>query len=76
MNNMIGINMAEPAKKLKVESSTKCKNANHTFIVTEWFIKGGHQKAGMMRCQHCLMPMNLEEIETQEWKVQNGLENV
>lgn len=60
-------------KKQKVKSSTTCKNGEHTFIVTGWYTKGGHQKATAMRCRYCLMPMNIEEIESQEWKEQNGL---
>lgn len=67
--------MAEPKKKQKVESNVACKDSHHTFVVTNWFTKGGHQKATMMRCQHCLMPMNIEEIESQEWKNKNGLDD-
>ena len=60
-------------KKVKVKQSTSCKNGEHTFLVTESFTKGQHKKATKMRCRHCLIAMNIEEIETQEWKEENGI---
>lgn len=62
--------------KQKVKSNKDCKDAHHTFVVTSWYERGGHRKANIMRCCHCLMPMNIEEIESQEWAEQNGINNV
>lgn len=63
--------MAE--KKKKVDVMAECKNGHHTFIVTDIMVKANKHKATMMRCQHCLMPMNLEEIEMNEWKNKEGM---
>lgn len=63
--------MAE--KKKKVEVNGDCKTGKHTFIVTAYMQKGNHKKATHMRCQYCLMPMNLEEVEMNEWKNEEGM---
>ena len=56
------------AKKKKVELTDECKAGRHTFIVTVSMTKGGLQKATTMRCQSCLIPLSVEEIEMREWK--------
>lgn len=57
----------------KKEKPEKIKCAPHNFIVTGWVIKGGHQNATLMRCTQCLMPANLEELESKEWKESQGM---
>lgn len=59
--------------KKKVEVMADCKNGKHTFIVTGYMQKGTIKKATLMRCQHCLMAMNLEEVEMNEWKNEEGM---
>ncbi len=61
------------AKKKKVEMTTECKAGKHIFIVTASMTKGGLQKATTMRCQACLMPLDMEEIEMREWKEAEGI---
>ena len=51
-----------PEKK-KVNPTTECKGGKHTFVVTRWRVHGGDQQALMMRCQHCLMAMDMEELK-------------
>lgn len=63
--------MADTKKKVKVK--TECKDGQHTFIVTAYMQKGNNKKATMMRCQHCLMPMNIEEVEMNEFKNDEGM---
>lgn len=66
--------MAETKKeKKKVTQSTDCKNGKHTFIVTRWQVKGGFEKAVAMRCQHCLVPLDMDEIEMKEWRESEGI---
>lgn len=45
-----------------------CKKGSHTFIITKWLISGGKQKATEMKCQHCLMPVEVNE-QSQDWIV-------
>jgi len=62
----------KPKLVKKHESNTNCDRGNHTYIVTAWQTNGGRQKAIAMRCRHCLMPLDLEELQSAEWvKVQN-----
>ena len=59
-----------PEKKLPVKKHappTGCLAGFHTYIVTNWKEGGGQRKAQHMRCQHCLMPMDLDEINMAEW---------
>lgn len=44
----------------------------HHFIVTGWWIRGGHQNATQMRCAHCLCHRSLEELESKEFVEANG----
>lgn len=60
-------------KKKKVELTTECKAGKHKFIVTAWFNKGGQQKATTMRCQYCLIPLDMEEMHMREWSEENGI---
>lgn len=65
----------EPKKKCaekKHEPCTPCTQGNHTYIVTSWQVGGGKEKAIAMRCQHCLMPLDLEEIQSAEWNKEQG----
>lgn len=50
-----------------------CLEGNHTYIVTHWQVGGAQQKAQMMRCQNCLMPLNMQELESIEWAKKEGL---
>ena len=54
-------------------AAPSCREGNHTYIVTNWGIGGGQQKARHMRCQHCLMPLDMQEIESMEWSKKEGL---
>lgn len=56
----------------KTEKPAKVKCSPHHFVVVGWMTKGGHQSATMMRCAQCLMPVNLEQLESQEWKDSQG----
>ena len=56
----------------KKEKPVKVECKPHHFVVTGWTTKGGHQTANAMRCAQCLMPVNLEQLESQEWKDKNG----
>lgn len=56
----------------KKEKCAKVVCNPHHFIITGWTIKGGMQNATHMRCAQCMMPVNLEQLESQEWKDKNG----
>ncbi len=60
-----------PKPEKKHCAPTGCQAGHHTYIVTNWKIGGAQQKAQHMRCQHCLMPMDLQEIEGAEWRTAN-----
>lgn len=55
----------KPEKKHTVSDS--CKNGLHTYIVVDWDTASGRKKAVHMRCQHCLMPLDLVELKNAEW---------
>ena len=57
--------------KKEKEIVTKCER--HLYTVTEWFTRGGHEKATQMRCSVCLMPISLEELESKEFKDASGM---
>lgn len=57
----------------KKEVQTACKKGSHSFIVTRWLSKGGSEKAVQMRCQKCLEPVGIEELEMLEFKQENGM---
>lgn len=56
---------AKPKKKCI--PSTPCKDGNHTFIVSTWQLGNGKERAVRVICQHCLMPMDLVEMENARW---------
>ena len=58
-------------KKKDVRAS--CAKGNHSYIVTRWLSKGGSEKAVQMRCQKCLEPVGIEELEMLEFKQENGM---
>ncbi len=60
----------EKAEKAPKHEKVVCNP--HKFIVTGWLSKGGHQNATLMRCSQCLMPVNVEQLESQEWKDSQG----
>ncbi len=45
-----------------------CKKGQHTFIVTVWNTSAGTKKATYMKCQHCLMPIELNS-SSQDWVI-------
>jgi hypothetical protein len=51
-----------------------CVAGGHTYFVTSWRIGGGQQKAQMIRCRNCLMPLDMEEVESAEWSRKEGLD--
>lgn len=57
----------------KHEHPSACIEGKHTYIVTSWLIGGSKQKAIQMRCRHCLMPLDLQEIESGEWAKTEGI---
>jgi hypothetical protein len=66
--------MAEPktsgptkAKKV-ITPQGSCQDGKHTFIVTVWQVTGNAKKALHMKCQHCLMPIELNET-SKDWVV-------
>ena len=60
--------MAEDkAKKKKMVSSESCRAGKHTYMVVDWSTVGGRKKAIHMRCQHCLMPVDLVEVANAKW---------
>jgi len=61
----------KPEKKHCVPSG--CQVGNHTYFVTSWRIGGGQQKAQTMRCRHCLMPLDMAEVEGAEWAIKEGI---
>ncbi len=63
-----------PKPEKKHQPQTSCQEGKHTYVVTHWQIGGGQQKAQTMRCQHCLMPMNMMEIESAAWAKSEGLD--
>jgi len=69
--------MTEPKKIQPVPKphvpTNDCLQGYHTYIVTCWLIGGGKEKAVQIRCQHCLMPKDLTEIEMSEWSKKEGL---
>lgn len=50
---------------------TACEEGKHTYLVTAWLIGGGKQKAIELRCRHCLMPLDLQEMGMAEWRKDN-----
>lgn len=50
--------------------NTQC---DHTFVVTCWQQGGGKEKAIAMRCQKCLCPRNLQELESVEFRQEKGI---
>ncbi len=56
----------------KSDKPAKVKCNPHNFIVTGWITKGGMQNATSMRCAQCMMPVNLEQLESQEWRDKQG----
>jgi hypothetical protein len=59
--------MAEKKPVKKMSPPTKCTVGNHTYIVTDWNTQGGRKKAIHMKCCHCLMPVDLVEIDNAKW---------
>lgn len=59
--------------KKKVKESTECKDGTHKFTVTSWRIHGGIRRAVQMRCQHCLVPVDMEELESLEFSREQGI---
>lgn len=59
----------------KVKVSPDCKNGKHVFVATIWDTKGQKHQATEMRCQHCLIPVSLEEIQMNEWRKAEGLDS-
>jgi len=57
----------------KKEKLEKFKCNPHSFLVTGWMIKGGANRATTMRCTQCLMPVSVEQLESQEWKDSQGI---
>lgn len=51
----------------KFEHRKECEEGLHSFMITRWVSGGGKEKALQVRCQYCLMPLDLEEIESAEW---------
>lgn len=62
-----------PKNEKKHACNEACKEGRHTYIVTAWQIGGGKEKAIAMRCQACLMPLDLQEIESAEWQAREGI---
>lgn len=54
-------------------ASSSCEEGKHTYIVTSWLLGGGKQKAIQLRCRNCLMPLDLQEIESAEWSKAEGI---
>lgn len=50
-----------------------CQDGYHMYIVTAWQEAAGRRKAIHMRCQFCLMPMDLQEVESMEWRKKEGI---
>lgn len=44
----------------------------HNFIVVSWSKKGMLENATGLRCSHCLMHVNLEQLDSKEWKESQG----
>ncbi len=63
----------KPKLVKKHEPHTNCELGNHTYVVTTWQIGGGKEKAIAMKCQHCLMPLDLTEIDSAEWVKKSGI---
>ena len=57
----------KPKPVKRVAPPTACVAGNHVFMVTNWKIGGGQEKAVHVRCRACLMPLDLEEMEAIEW---------
>ena len=61
----------KPIKKMKPHEA--CHEGQHTYVVTAWQIGNGKEKAVAMRCQHCLMPLDLEELNSAEWSKRENI---
>lgn len=64
------------AKKM-VTQHDDCAIGRHTFIVSVWQVTGSAKKAIHMMCQHCLMPIELNEasrdwVVNREWLKEKG----
>ena len=64
--------MANEKKSSKQDNN--CKKGEHVFVVTAWMNKGGQQRAIEMRCRKCLMPMDMEELASKEWRIEEGID--
>ena len=64
---------AIPVKKSKmITKPNGCESDHHTFVVSKWVTTGGYQKSTHMMCQHCLLPIELNEasktwVVNREW---------
>ena len=59
--------MSEKKPEKKIKPHTNCKNGHHVFIVSNWRTTASQKKAMHLLCQHCLMPVDLVEIENAKW---------
>jgi len=50
------------------DSKKDKKCARHTFIVTSSVKTGGVETARKVRCSHCLIVVDLEQLESAEWQ--------
>ena len=59
--------MSEKKPEKKIKTPAACKDGRHVFIVSNWRTSASQKKAVHMICQHCLMPIDLVEIENAKW---------
>ena len=65
---MTELKVVEKKERKLIAMNADCKKGEHTFIVTTSIVSAGKQTATMMKCQHCLMPIELNSA-SQNWKV-------
>jgi hypothetical protein len=57
---------AKASAKKKCVPHDGCKDGQHTYVVTCWQVGAGKEKAVAMRCQRCMIKVDLQEIESAE----------
>lgn len=55
------------------KSTVRNIKCDHSYIVTESVSTGGRKNATKLRCCYCLIMVDLERLETKEWREAGSL---
>lgn len=57
----------------KPKTEQKESTCTHSYVVTAWQQGGGREKAIAMRCSSCLDYLDLQQLESQEFRERQGI---